>query len=152
MLTALATQFAAIRAKIQKVWLHSRSFCHPLPLCARSTFHTAPPFHSPLSLHHFSLPLSFTSSLPLTFPSLYPFFFLPPSPPLPLSTLRRQDSKAAQKLESKLTLTTQGYSLRGRKLQDAVLSAFDALSTQQRDYGTTPDTHSHTKIHSHSHP
>ena len=47
-----------------------------------------------------------------------------------------QDSKAAQKTESKLQVTTQGYLVRAQKLQDAVLAAFDTLGTVQRDHGT----------------
>ena len=54
------------------------------------------------------------------------------SPPLP----SHQDSKTASKMEAKLNITTQGYTIRANKLQSAVLAAFDTLSDLQRDYGT----------------
>lgn len=45
-----------------------------------------------------------------------------------------KDSKSALKLESHLQVTTQGYSLRGKKLQNSVLTAFDNLCNLQREY------------------
>mmetsp|Transcript_1666 Transcript_1666/g.1816 ORF Transcript_1666/g.1816 Transcript_1666/m.1816 type:complete len:805 (+) Transcript_1666:172-2586(+) len=45
-----------------------------------------------------------------------------------------KDSKSAQKLESHLQVTTQGYSIRGKKLQESVLTAFENMSNLQREY------------------
>ena len=103
----------------------SSSFLDAMFSFPHCKLHNATPHHTTL---HFTT-LLYTSQRYTTLHNIF-------SHSNHITTTSSQDSKTAQKVESKLQVTTQGYLLRAQKLQNAVQAAFDALATVQRDHGT----------------